>query len=75
MLFKKVAAKLGNKVKKNHSILTSHHEGKKGTLQNQVKAKVFARLRSPHAVSRAPYLYIAHRRAQRGEPLTMPDTV
>ncbi len=56
-------------------MLTSHHEGKEGQIQNQVKAKVFARFKSPDAVNRAPYLYLAHRRAKGGEPPTLPDTV
>ena len=47
-------------------MLTSHHEGKEGQIQNQVKAKVFARFKSPDAVNGAPYLYLAHRRAKGG---------
>ena len=43
--------------------------GLEGKIQNQVKAKVFSRFKSdksPDAVNRAPYLYLAHRRAQGG---------
>ena len=40
--------------------------GEEGKIQNQVKAKVLPRFKSPDAVNRAPYLNLAHRRAQEG---------
>jgi hypothetical protein len=39
-------------------MLTSHHEGKEGQIQNKVKARVFVWLfKSADAVMTAPYLY------------------
>ena len=38
-------------------MLTSHHEGKEGQIQNKVKARVFVWFKSADAVMTAPYLY------------------